>query len=360
MIAETIKVSPHSYELAGCLIETTVPADDGELRILGTIDDLDWITKVTPPDVIVVALEERRGVLPVVAIVECKLRGIEVDDWPSFYEKLTGKIPLSDLRPSWLVFADGFRNSRMTLLTKRVLDLVGSLVGSLVVLPMMLITAVLIKLDSPGAVLFRQDRLGQFGRVFSMFKFRSMRIDAAHIPPPAPGEPDLRVTRVGRILRRTRLDELPQLLNILVGDMSFVGPRPEWVALVPEFSEKVPLYLHRLAVKPGVTGWAQVNNPYGDTVENTWAKLQFDLYYIKNLSIFLDLLILLHTVQIVLFTRGSGEWTKKSRPSVRRHRGEHMGKAPVRSLLHQEPVDLPRSADPAPHRANRALHTGVR
>src|SRR6185436_10026766 len=163
---------------------------------------------------------------------------------------------------------------------------------------------------------FRQERTGQFGRVFRVYKFRSMRVDAAAVPAPLPGEPDLRVTRVGHFIRRTRLDEIPQLLNVLLGDMSLVGPRPEWVALVPEFSEKVPLYLHRLAVKPGITGWAQVNNPYGATVENTLEKLQYDLYYIKNMSIFFDLLILLHTVQIVLFTKGSGEWTSKKRRSI--------------------------------------------
>jgi sugar transferase (PEP-CTERM system associated) len=317
MIAKAIRESNHSYELAGCLEAGQKPApDDQELRALGTIDDVDWIAKVTRPDVIVVALEERRGTLPVAEIVECKLRGIEVEDWPSFYEKLTGKIPLSDLRPSWLVFADGFSPARLTLVTKRALDFAAGVIGSIAMLPLMLIVAIAVRFDSPGPVFFRQERTGQFGRVFRVYKFRSMRVDAAAIPAPLPGEPDPRVTRVGHFLRRTRLDEIPQLLNVLLGDMSLVGPRPEWVALVPEFSEKVPLYLHRLAVKPGITGWAQVNNPYGATVENTLEKLQYDLYYIKNMSIFLDLLILLHTVQIVLFTRGSGAWTSKKRPST--------------------------------------------
>lgn len=316
-IAAILKEAHHSFELAGCLAAGPTPGrDDGELWALGTIDDLDWISKVVRPDVIVVALEERRGALPVSAIVECKLRGIEVEDWPSFYEKLTGKIPVSDLRPSWLVFADGFSPARITLATKRALDVVVSTIGCLIALPVLAAIAVAIRLDSPGPALFRQERTGQFGRVFSVFKFRSMRVDAASFPAPAPGEPDPRVTRVGRLLRRTRLDEVPQLFNVLLGDMSLVGPRPEWVALVPEFSEKVPLYLHRLAAKPGITGWAQVKNSYGASVENTWEKLQYDLYYIKNMSIFFDLLILLHTVQIVLFTRGSGEWTSKKRRST--------------------------------------------
>ena len=317
VIAGVLKESHHSFELAGCLAAGPASGGaDGDLWSVGTIDDLDWISKVVRPDVIVVALEERRGALPVTAIVECKLRGIEVEDWPSFYEKLTGKIPVSDLRPSWLVFADGFKPARVTLATKRAMDVVGSLLGCLIALPVLLAVALAIRLDSAGPALFRQERTGQFGRVFSVFKFRSMRVDAASLPAPAPGEPDLRVTRVGRLLRRTRLDEVPQLFNVLLGDMSLVGPRPEWVALVPEFSEKVPLYLHRLAAKPGITGWAQVKNSYGASVENTWEKLQYDLYYIKNMSIFFDLLILLHTVQIVLFTKGSGEWTSKKRRST--------------------------------------------
>ena len=316
LVAATVREASHSYELIGCLDADKTTTNDGELWSLGTIDDLAWISKVVHPDVIVVALEERRGMLPVADIVDCKLRGIEVDDWPSFYEKVTGRIPLSDLRPSWLVFADGFRPARLTRLAKRTMDLIVSATGLLVCAPILALVAFAIRLDSAGPALFRQERIGQFGRVFSVYKFRSMRADAASLPVPAPGEADPRVTRVGRILRRTRLDEVPQLINVLLGDMSLVGPRPEWTALVPEFSEKVPLYLHRLAVKPGITGWAQVKNPYGATVENTWEKLQYDLYYIKNMSLFLDLLILLHTIQIVLFTKGSGAWTNTQRPST--------------------------------------------
>jgi sugar transferase (PEP-CTERM system associated) len=314
LIASVVGQMRHSYELVGCLAERHDTDADSQGRwCLGAVDDLDWIAKVTRPDIIVVAMEERRGRLPVSDIVECKLRGIEVDDWPTFYEKLTGRIPLSNLRPSWLVFADGFKPARLTLLCKRTVDLVVSLTGCLVSLPLMVTIALVIRLDSPGPVFFRQERTGQYGRVFSVFKFRSMRQNAHLVPGPAAGELDVRVTRVGRFLRRTRLDELPQLLNVLRGDMSLVGPRPEWVALVAEFKDKVPFYLHRLAVKPGITGWAQVHNPYGATVENTHEKLQYDLYYIKNMSIFLDVLILLHTIQIVLFTRGSGEWTSRKR-----------------------------------------------
>ena len=313
MIAGAVKEWHHTYELVGRLdVNGSTGPHDGADGVwsLGTLSDLEWISKVTQPDVMVVALEERRGTLPVVEIVESKLRGVEVEDWPTFYEKLTGKIPVGNLRPSWLVFADGFKPARLTRLTKRTIDLLVSVSLVALSLPLLLAIAVAIRLDSTGPVFFRQERIGRFGRIFRIFKFRSMRSGSHPVPPP--GEPDPRVTRVGRFLRRTRLDELPQLFNVIAGDMSLVGPRPEWVALVPEFREKVPLYVHRLAAKPGITGWAQVKNPYGFTVENTWEKLQYDLYYIKNMSIFLDILILLHTVQIVLFTRGSEEWKRKN------------------------------------------------
>jgi len=311
-VGRAVLESPHAYELLGCVGAPSEPADAAELPYLGTLDDLEWLSKLMRPDIIVVALEERRGSLPVSEIVECKLRGIQVEDWPGFYEKLTGKIPIENLRPSWLVFADGFTKPRLTIIFKRALDIVGSLAGLIVGLPVLAVAAALIRWDSRGPAFFRQERLGQYGRVYSVVKFRSMHVDAHEMEAPRDGEPDLRITKVGRWLRRTRIDELPQLFNVLLGEMSLVGPRPEWVALVPEFRQKVPFYLHRLAAKPGITGWAQVKNPYGATVENTMEKLQYDLYYIKNMSLFLDVLILLHTVQIVLFTRGSGGWKVKS------------------------------------------------
>jgi len=300
-IGETINGSHHAYELIGCVDghPDRIGEDVNGVKILGSVDDLAWLAKIARPDVIVVAMQDRRGTLPLAEIIECKFQGIEVEDWPDFYEKLTGKIPINDLRPSWLVFSDGFRKRQLTLLAKRAMDLLVSSAGLLVTLPVIGLIAVLIKRDSPGPVFFRQERLGQHGRIFSVVKFRSMEV----------GRPV--VTGVGRFLRRTRLDELPQLFNVLRGEMSLVGPRPEWVALVPEFREQVPFYVRRLAVKPGITGWAQVHNPYGASVDNTLEKLQYDLYYIKNMSIFLDLLILLHTIQIVLFTRGSEPWTNK-------------------------------------------------
>jgi sugar transferase (PEP-CTERM system associated) len=305
LIKETIEAYHANYEIVGCVNGDPEKAgtDLNGLRILGSVGDLGWITKITRPNLVVVAMEERRGALPLPAILDCKLQGIQVEDWPTFYERVTGKIPIMRLRPSWLVFAEGFTKSHLTVVLKRAMDIVLSAIGIAVSLPWLPIIALAIKLDSPGPVFFRQERMGQNGRVFSLLKFRSMRIDTRRLGPTAEGR-DPRVTRVGQLLRVTRLDEMPQLFNVLRGEMSMVGPRPEWVALVPEFQNTVPFYLHRLAVKPGITGWAQVRNSYGASVENTIEKLQYDLYYIKNHSLFLDILILLHTVQAVLFGRG--------------------------------------------------------
>ncbi len=308
IIAETVNGSNPSYEIVGCL--DGHPERVGEelsgVKILGVVENLREVSRATRPDVIVVALTQRRQSLPLEAMLECKLRGIEVEDWPNFYEKLTGKILLPDLRPSWLIFSDGFKIRDGVLRVKRGTDLFLAAAGLLVSLPLFPLIALLIKLDSPGPVFYRQERLGQGGRPFWLIKFRSMRADAEQRTGPVwAGEDDRRVTRVGRILRRTRLDELPQLLNVLRGEMSLVGPRPERPHFIAELQEKVPFYIYRLALKPGVTGWAQVNYRYGASVEDALEKLQYDFYYIKNVSIFLDLVILLRTLQVLLFARGS-------------------------------------------------------
>lgn len=308
IIADTVNGSNPNYEMVGCL---NGHADGlGEevrgVRVLGTTEDLSHFAKVMKPHVIVVAMGERRGVLPLSTILECKLQGIEVEDWPNFYEKLTGKILLTDLRPSWLIFSDGFRKSPITRTVKRGTDALLASAGLLVVLPLFPLIAMLIKLGSRGPVLFRQERVGQNGRVFCLLKFRSMRADAEGETGPVWAEKrDPRVTRIGRILRKTRLDETPQLWNVLRGEMSLVGPRPERPAFVAQLQERIPFYAHRLSVKPGITGWAQVKYPYGATVADAVEKLQYDLYYIKNLSMFLDLLILLNTLQVMLFMKGS-------------------------------------------------------
>jgi sugar transferase (PEP-CTERM system associated) len=273
--------------------------------LLGKIKDLASIVDETEPDLIVVAQMNRRGNFPAKALLDCRMRGIQVEDWPTFYEKETGKILVTDLRPSWLIFSDGFVKTPRTEIIKRTVDMTLSLVGLLVALPIMAVVALTIKLESAGPVLFRQPRLGQNGRVFILNKFRSMRRDAEKETGPVWAlERDPRVTRVGAFLRQTRLDELPQLFNVLVGDMSFIGPRPERPEFVYELQKQIPFYMERLSVKPGITGWAQVQYGYGASVEDALEKLQYDLYYIKNLSLFLDLLILLNTIQVVVFARG--------------------------------------------------------
>jgi sugar transferase (PEP-CTERM system associated) len=278
----------------------------GGYELLGKSQDLLNIVEELQAELVVVALADMRGAVPTNQLVECRLRGIRVEDWPTFYEKQTGKILVTDLRPSWLIYSDGFVKTTLVQRVKRGLDVVGAALGLVLTLPLTLLIALAIKLDSRGPVLFRQRRIGQNGRIFVLNKFRSMRVDAEAGSGAVWAQPDdPRVTRVGRLLRRTRLDELPQLLNVLVGHMSFVGPRPERPEFVRLLQREIPFYLGRLAVKPGITGWAQVRHTYAASVDDTLEKLQYDLYYIKNLSPFLDLLIILDTLQVMLFARGA-------------------------------------------------------
>jgi len=275
-------------------------------ELLGKPSDLLNIVDELHPDLVLVALPDMRKALPADDLLECRLRGIGVEEWPSFYEKQTGKILVTDLRPSWLIFCDGFVNTYRTQAIKRAIDIILALVGLALTLPVMVVVALLIKLDSVGAILFRQERVGQHGKIFILNKFRSMRANAERASGPVwASVRDPRITRVGRFLRKTRLDELPQLFNVLLGDMSFIGPRPERPDFLRVLQRRIPFYAGRLAVKPGITGWAQIRHPYAASVEETQEKLQYDLYYIKNLSLFLDLLILLQTIQVVLFTRGA-------------------------------------------------------
>jgi len=219
---------------------------------------------------------------------------------------LTGKILLDDLKPSWLIFSDGFRASRITRVLKRMLDLSLSMIGFMLAAPLMALTALAIRLDSPGSVLYSQARVGENGRVFTVYKFRSMRTDAERAGQAVwARDKDDRVTRVGRFIRTTRLDELPQLWNVMRGDMSFVGPRPERPFFVEQLAREIPFYVQRHAVKPGVTGWAQVKYQYGSSIEDAMEKLRYDLYYIKHMSVFFDLTIVLDTVKVVLFGKGA-------------------------------------------------------
>lgn len=303
-VAELEGTSARPFRLAGFVDDNPSKAPSGH-RVLGGVAELPRIVDEIRPNLIVVAQLDRRGGFPAAELLEVRLRGVSVEDWPTFYERVTGRILVSDLRPSWLIFSDGFVKSRGAVILKRCVDIVLALVGMVLASPFIILTAVAVRLDSPGPVLYRQIRMGQYGVTFVIYKFRSMHPDAELATGPVwASKGDSRVTRVGRFLRRSRLDELPQLLNVLRGDMSFIGPRPERPEFIEELERRIPFYRARLSVKPGITGWAQVRYTYGASVEDSLVKLQYDLYYVKNLSPFLDLLILISTVQVVLFGRG--------------------------------------------------------
>ena len=257
-------------------------------------------------DEFVIALDERRGELPIDELLDCKLAGIGVVELASFFEREAARIKL-DVHASWMVFSDGFGSGSFTAALKRIFDILASSVLLLLVWPFMLLTALAIFIESKGrgTLLFRQTRMGEGGRPFDLLKFRSMIEDAEKDGIAVWAQKnDSRVTRVGAFIRRTRLDELPQLLNVLRGDMSFVGPRPERPEFVHQLEKSIPYYKERLRVKPGVTGWAQICYPYGATEKDAFNKLEFDLYYVKNYSVFLDLTILLRTAEVVLLGKG--------------------------------------------------------
>jgi len=306
-IADLAPVSARPFKIVGFVDDDPAAADSipAGHELLGKIADLSPLVEEMRPDVVVVVQQDRRGRFPANSLLECRLRGIGVEDWPTFYEKATGKILVTELRPSWLIFADGFVKTARTEIIKRLFDVTLASVGLVLMAPVMALVAIAIKLESAGPVLYRQPRSGQNGGIFILNKFRSMREDAEEGTGAVWAQlQDPRVTRVGNFLRKTRLDELPQLFNVLLGHMSFIGPRPERPEFVHSLQTQIPYYMKRLSVKPGITGWAQVRYRYGASVEDSLEKLQYDLYYIKNLSLFLDLLILLNTVQVVLFARG--------------------------------------------------------
>ncbi len=256
---------------------------------------------------IVVALPERRGgSMPLRQLLDCKLYGIEVVDISSYFERTLTQINIDHVNPGWLIFGDGFNQGLIRTVVKRTFDLIFSALLLLLSLPVMLAAALCIKLDSPGPVFYQQQRVGLNGKIFRVIKFRSMRADAEKDGKPRwASVGDDRVTKVGRFIRKLRIDELPQLVNVLRGEMSLVGPRPERQFFVDELISKIPYFAVRHSVKPGVTGWAQVRYEYGSTVEDSIEKLQYDMYYVKNHSLFLDLLIILETVAVVLTGKGA-------------------------------------------------------
>jgi sugar transferase (PEP-CTERM system associated) len=275
--------------------------------VIGTVDDIPAIVAARDVDRVVVSLADARGKLPMAKLLDMKLAGVQFDHLATVYEEYTGKIAVENLRPSWLIFSEGFQKTRALVAAKRAADVTAAAVGLALASPLMLLAAILIKLTAPGPVLYHQVRVGQHGLNFHVHKFRSMRPDAEAATGAvwAKAGVDPRVTAIGRILRRTRLDELPQFWNVLVGDMSFVGPRPERPEFVKDLTVQIPFYGQRHVVKPGLTGWAQVRYAYGASVEDSMEKLQYDLFYIKNLSMALDLYIVAETIKTVLMRRGS-------------------------------------------------------
>ena len=291
-----------SYRVVGFVSDGTTPA---EVAAIGAPADLMELIRRHSVDRVVVTMADRRGRMPTRELLQAKLSGVRVEDAATMYERLTGKILIDEIKPSWLIFSDGFRASRTTRALKRLVDLALALIGLVTAAPLMLLTALAVRLESPGPVLYRQERVGENGRVFTLCKFRSMRSDAEKGTPIWASEKDARVTRVGRFIRVTRLDELPQLWNVLRGDMSFVGPRPERPFFVEQLAAVIPFYMERHAVKPGLTGWAQVKYRYGTSVEDAMEKLRYDLYYIKHLSIVFDLTIVMDTVKVILSGKGA-------------------------------------------------------
>lgn len=273
------------------------------LRRLGSLEEIEEALRRAGVSRLIVAMEERRGRLPVEELLRLKARGLRVQEGAELYEAITGKVPVLALRPSTLLFSEGFMASPAMVAGKRALSLAASLAGLILGAPLLGLIAAWVRLDSTGPALFRQKRVGRDGKPFTLYKFRTMHVDA---DPEAPAKADdERITRAGRFLRRTRLDELPQLYNILRGDMDFIGPRPFTPGMERELAEQIPLYTQRWNVRPGITGWAQVHNGYCATLEDNIEKLGYDLFYIRHMSVGLDLLILFRTTKILLLGRGA-------------------------------------------------------
>ena len=288
-------------DLVGCA-ETGVDGRLDSASIARTLKDLGNRHAV---DRVIVALADRRAMMPVNELLDFRLNGIRIDDGTSLLEKVSGKIEVDELHPSWMIFGDGFRLTQHHWFLRRIISTLLATALSIVTLPLIPIIAVLIKLTSPGPLLYRQKRVGLRGRVFDCFKFRTMRQDAeADSGPTWASDEDPRITKVGTFLRRSRLDEIPQIWNVLRGDMAFVGPRPERPEFVTQLGEQIPYYNIRHALRPGITGWAQINYGYGSSIEEAKEKLRYDLYYIRNVSVMLDLLIVFYTLRAVAIGRG--------------------------------------------------------
>jgi sugar transferase (PEP-CTERM system associated) len=305
VIAEIQAQRDFACRVVGCVQDDESRGEKIGVPILGATVDIPVLVDAHRIDRIVVGLADRRHTLPIQELLKAKLAGVRVEDAATTYERISGKILAEGALPSWFVFSDGFYVTSTKRRLKRTIDVVLSFVGLMLSAPLMVLTAIAVRMDSPGPVLYRQVRIGQHGRTFTLCKFRSMRTDAERGVPKWASEHDDRVTRVGRFIRRTRLDEMPQLWNVLRGEMSFVGPRPERPYFVAQLTAIIPYYAERHTLKPGVTGWAQVKYRYGSSIEDALEKLRYDLYYIKHQSILFDVTIFLDTIKVILSGKGA-------------------------------------------------------
>ncbi len=304
-IGEIIASTNHRHLLSGYVSMASESVHVPAGAILGNIHGLVETIKEEKVHKLVVSLSERRGIFPLEDVLNCKFNGVEVIDAPSFYEELTGKLLLENMNPSSFIFCQGFKLNASLKVYKRVFDVFLSVITIILAAPLIPLIALMIKLDSRGPVFFRQVRVGAREKQFVLYKFRTMLQDAESATGAVWSQKnDPRITRLGRFLRKTRLDEIPQLYNVLRGDMSFIGPRPERPEFIEALKELVPYYSERHFVKPGITGWAQVKYAYGSSIEDTIEKLRYDLFYIKHVSLFFDLLIILETIKVVMFGRG--------------------------------------------------------
>lgn len=296
------------YRIVGFVSENGAKPKDriGRSEVVGMADELESVIRKENVDRVVIAVRERRGAFPTEALLKMSLAGdVSIEECTSFFERITGKVHIDMLRPSWLIFAGRRKDSPVKTVFREALHRLLALAGLIMSFPLAAVTAVAIKLDSRGPIFYRQERVGKGGRIFHVIKFRSMKTDAEPDGRPVWARSnDDRVTRVGRVIRKLRIDEIPQFWNILKGEMSFVGPRPERPHFVEQLAKEIPYYEHRHLVAPGLTGWAQIKYPYGASVDDAIQKLQYDLYYIKNQSLTLDLVIIIETVKTVLFGKG--------------------------------------------------------
>ncbi|MBP7377047.1 MAG: TIGR03013 family PEP-CTERM/XrtA system glycosyltransferase [Pyrinomonadaceae bacterium] len=296
------------YRIVGFISENGAKPMEklGKSVILGKGPDLESVIINEKIDRVVIAVRERRGAFPTEALLRMSLAGdVSIEECTSFFERITGKVHVDMLRPSWLIFAGRRRDSRVKAVFREMMHRLLALVGLIVSFPVGVLTAILIKLESRGPVFYKQERVGKNGHIFNVIKFRSMRTDAESDGKPVWAvDNDDRMTRVGKVIRKIRVDEIPQFWNILKGEMNFVGPRPERPHFVKQLATEISFYEHRHLVAPGLTGWAQIKYPYGASVADAIQKLQYDLYYIKNQSLTLDLVIVFETVKTVLFGKG--------------------------------------------------------